>query len=152
MLIPICVGIVKLQWPMADRPQISTRKTCGGFSVERSRVRSDATCLVYLNRTPQFALPCGHSLCDICVRIFGGGGERETWNFRIHTCFLCGLKSDVTVKVKPDTAGVRMLSIDGGGVRGIMPRQILKLLEDRIGLPYPVQENFNGAFGISPGE
>lgn len=116
-------------------------------------MRSDATCLVCLSRTPQFALPCVHFLCETCVRIFGEGGERETWNFWIYTCFLCGLKSDITVKVKPDTAGVRILSIDGGGgVRGIIPLQSLKLLEDRIGLPYPVQENFDGAFGISSGE
>lgn len=41
--------------------------------------------------------------------------------------------------------------IDGGDVRGIVPLQILKLLEDRVGLPYPVQENFDGAVGISSG-
>lgn len=35
---------------------------------------------------------------------------------------------------------------------GIFPLKILKLLSDRVGLLYPVQENFDGAFGISSGK
>ena len=58
----------------------------------------------------------------------------------------------ITVKVKPDNAGVIALCIDGGGVRGIIPLQFLQVLQDRIGLPIPVQENFDLAFGTSSGE
>ena len=85
------------------------------------RVRSDTTCFVCLSRIPQFALLYRYSLCKTCVRIFGKGNERETWSFRIHSCFLYRLRSDITVKVKPDIAGIRILSIDGGGVRRIVP-------------------------------
>jgi len=44
------------------------------------------------------------------------------------------------------------LLIDGGGMRGIFPLRILKLLSDRVSLPYPVQENFDGASGINSGK
>lgn len=56
------------------------------------------------------------------------------------------------VKAKPDNAGMIVLSIDGDGIRGIMSLQFLQVLEDRIGLPIPVQENFDIAFGTSSGE
>lgn len=107
-----------------------------------------------MSRKPQFRLPpCGHLICKTCVRIFGECREQDPWVFNIQSCFFYRLKtSNVTVKVKPDTASVRILSIDRGGVRGIVPRQILKLLEDKVGLPYPIQKNLDSAFGISSGE
>jgi hypothetical protein len=115
-------------------------------------IRSDGTCLVCLSRQPQYGLPCGHSVCETCVRIFADCHNTNPWTFKINSCFLCRLKfPEIFVKVKPDTAGVRVLLIDGGGVRGIFPLTILKLLNDRLGLPYPIQENFDGAFGISSG-
>ncbi|KXH63557.1 hypothetical protein CNYM01_14371, partial [Colletotrichum nymphaeae SA-01] len=56
------------------------------------------------------------------------------------------------IRVKPDTASVRVLCIDGGGTRGKYPLKVLKQLEDDIGLPgHPVQQNFDVVFGTSSG-
>ena len=55
------------------------------------------------------------------------------------------------MKYLPENAGVRVLTVDGGGVRGLGTLQYLKSLQERIGLPYPVQENFDLAYGTSSG-
>lgn len=61
------------------------------------------------------------------------------WTFEIHQCFLCGAETlGVSVKVILPTATVRLLSIDGGGVRGIIPLVFLQALEEKMGLPYLV--------------
>lgn len=49
-------------------------------------------------------------------------------------------------------ATVRLLSIDGGRARGIIPLVFLQALEEKIGLPYPVQENFHYIIGTSSGQ
>lgn len=56
------------------------------------------------------------------------------------------------MRVHAPTAGIGILCIDGGGVRGIIPTTILELLEERIGLPIPIQEHFKLALGISAGK
>ncbi len=117
------------------------------------QMRSDNTCLVCIRRKPQYGLPCGHSICENCVRVFGECNAKDSLVFEVHKCFLCGLKTaEMIVKVKAPGAGIRVLSIDGGGTRGIMPLQFLQLLQDRIGLPYPVQDNFDIAYGTSSGK
>jgi hypothetical protein len=121
-----------------------------------AKVRSDDTCLVCLRRRPQHRLPCGHCLCDNCPRIFGQRSRHDPWLFTVRSCFLCGLATPgVEVRYLPENAGVRVLTLDGGGVRGLATLQYgqyLKALEERIGLPYPVQENFDLAYGTSSGE
>lgn len=56
------------------------------------------------------------------------------------------------MSIKPPTASVRVLSLDGGGSRGRVPLVFLKEIQDAIGLPYPVQQNFDVVFGTSSGE
>lgn len=56
------------------------------------------------------------------------------------------------IRVKPDTATVRVLSIDGGGTRARMPLAFLQEIQDNVGLPYPVQHNFDIIFGTSSGK
>jgi len=56
------------------------------------------------------------------------------------------------VKTLPPTAGVRVWTFDGGGVRGLATLQYIQELQDKIGLPYPVQEHFDVAFGTSIGK
>jgi hypothetical protein len=44
----------------------------------------------------------------------------------------------MTVKMKFDNIKMIVLSINGNGVRGIMPLQFLQILQDRISLPIPI--------------
>jgi len=117
-------------------------------------MRSDKTCFVCISRRPQHRLtselPCGHIICENCVRIFAT--SVDAWTFEVHHCLLCQADTPgVVIGVIPPTATPRLLSIDGGGARGVIPLVFLQALEDRIGLPYPVQENFDFAFGTSSG-
>lgn len=85
--------------------------------------------------------------------MFGEHCAHDPWVYKIHYCFLCGLETpDVVVKVHPPTAGVGVLCIDGGGTRGILPLQIMKLIQERIGSPIPVQRFFKVVLGIGSGE
>ena len=59
--------------------------------------------------------------------------------------------SGIEVKYLPENAGVQVLTIDGGGVCRLMTIQYLKALQERIGLLYPIQENFDLVFRTSSG-
>lgn len=118
----------------------------------RLTIRSEEVCLVCLRRTPQYNLACGHCICENCVRVFGRS-EHDRWTFEVDSCFWCGLStSRVVVKTLPPTAGVRVLTFDGGGVRGLVTLIYLQLLQDQIGLDYPVQEHFDVVVGTSSGK
>lgn len=53
--------------------------------------------------------------------------------FILKRCGLCLRPADLTVHLKPPTAGVRILSVDGGGIRGIVPLEFLELLQRSFG-------------------
>ncbi|KAH6984112.1 hypothetical protein EDB80DRAFT_625131 [Ilyonectria destructans] len=114
-------------------------------------LRTRDTCLLCIQRVPQYELPCRHSICEHCVRVFGHASEEGPRFFTVYHCFLCGAYAGLHVRVRPPTAGVGVLCIDGGGVRGIIPTTILELLEEEIGLPIPVQEHFQVCAGVSAG-
>lgn len=61
------------------------------------------------------------------------------------------MPEEVIIRVHPLTAGVGVLCIDGGGARGIVPLKLMKRIQDRIGLPIPLQTLFKVAFGVSSG-
>jgi len=111
---------------------------------------SSKTCYMCLRATPQYRLQCRHIICDMCYRKLGK--QSDLWKFEIHHCFLCHQATPGnTLEVKPPTATARLLCIDGGGVRGIIPLVVLQALEERVGLPYPVYGNFDFIFGTSAG-
>ena len=61
------------------------------------------------------------------------------------------MKTEFFVRLKPPTAGIRILSIDGGGVRGIIPLESLSLLQQLLGPDCPIQELVDLGFGTSAG-
>jgi patatin-like phospholipase/acyl hydrolase len=65
-------------------------------------------------------------------------------------CILCQDHSSLTVSLKPPTAGVRIMSIDGGGTRGVLPLQHMLLLQEAVG-DCPLNELFDLAVGTSSG-
>lgn len=56
------------------------------------------------------------------------------------------------VQTKPEFAGVRVLTLDGGGVRGILELAMLSLLEDMIGLDMHISAFFDLIAGTSTGK
>jgi len=55
------------------------------------------------------------------------------------------------VRDHPPTAGVGLLCLDGGGIRGIMSLELMKRIQDRIDLPIPFPKFFKVTFGVSSG-
>ncbi|KAE9568008.1 hypothetical protein CGMCC3_g15850 [Colletotrichum fructicola] len=128
------------------------RQLVAAFTEDWNRLRSDSTCYHCLRRRPQFFPECGHGQCMNCVKVFGVVSAADPWLVEVDECMLCGRNIGMQVRVKPDTASVRVLCIDGGGTRGKYPLKLLKQLEDDISLPgHPVQQNFDVVFGTSSG-
>ncbi|KAI9896004.1 hypothetical protein N3K66_009073 [Trichothecium roseum] len=100
-------------------------------------LHSEATCLVCLASRPQYALPCVHTICQACVWRFGSLGDSRSCY--LSHCPLCDTQAELIVRKKPETASPRVLSLDGGGARGIASLAILEVLEEAIGLPCPIQ-------------
>lgn len=126
------------------------RRILSAFRYDWPEIHSNDTCLVCLRERPSYRLPCGHVICHNCVRRFGDRWDARTYD--IHQCFLCQIETPgVRIVEKPPTATLKILTIDGGGARGIIPLTFLRALEERIGLPYPVQGNFHLIVGSSSG-
>lgn len=128
------------------------RRTITSQSEVWKTVLSNQCCLVCLSAKPEHVLACGQFLCDDCVRIFGKSNLKHDHCFDIKYCIHCSNKSQLTVFLKPRTAGIRILSVDGGGVRGIVPLEFLPLLQRKLGHECRVQDVFDLALGTSAGE
>lgn len=76
---------------------------------------SQSACFCCLREMAQHPLPCGHVLCTKCIKAHG----TVTENYWIHLshCPLHKAETDWSdpflVQLKPDTAGVRVLTLDG---------------------------------------
>ncbi|RSL43697.1 hypothetical protein CEP54_014972 [Fusarium duplospermum] len=116
-------------------------------------IHSTSVCLACLRRIPSYDLPCGHMICGNCVRVFGEESKDDPYVFVVQRCLLCqvAMPEDICIRMHPPTVGAGILCIDGGGVRGTMPLQIMKRIKDRIALPIPLQRFIKVAFGISSG-
>jgi len=100
-------------------------------------------------------LPCGHGYCDSCVRDFGEPSSNYECAVTVYRCVLCrsSFRDEIhqVVKLKPRCAGIRVLTLNGGGIRGIIELAILEKLHDRIGLEVPIRDLFDLIMGTSTG-
>ena len=112
-------------------------------------------CYSCLTCPPEHPLPCGHVLCSQCVRAFGR--ERGPCVIEMTQCPLHCQDSEGQFQVrwpifiKPVGAGVRVLTLDGGGVRGIVELTILQQIENQLGPGLPIQAFFDLIVGTSTG-
>ncbi|KAM0347532.1 hypothetical protein ACHAP4_011332 [Fusarium culmorum] len=119
---------------------------------EWSLIRSDDTCLCCLRRRPQYCLPCRHTFCEVCITSFYPPENKDAYLFNLDVCLLCGASAEGRrIRMRPDTATARVLSLDGGGVRAVVPLEFLRALEELIRLPCPIQRHFDVVFGTSSG-
>jgi hypothetical protein len=105
-------------------------------------------------RMPEKVLTCGHALCDPCIKIFGTRSLSEKNTYEVPACILCGVNyQNAVFRFVPPTAGIRMLTVDGGGIRGVIPLMYLQHLD---GLLSPfgceVRDHFDFVCGTSAGK
>ncbi|SMR43927.1 unnamed protein product [Zymoseptoria tritici ST99CH_3D1] len=99
-----------------------------------SSISSHATCFCCLMDVPEHPLPCGHVLCTACIKAYG----KQKRSSVVVSC--CPLHRESTnwakpqiIKFKPAGAGARVLSLDGGGIRGIVQLEVLRAIENVLG-------------------
>ncbi|KAG0124876.1 hypothetical protein HOY82DRAFT_617347 [Tuber indicum] len=130
-----------------------------GLKRERGPINkpiTDMVCFVCLARFPERKLPCGHSFCEICLEVFGERCKVQPYTISIGECMICFARfNGVRVHIKPLTAGARILTVDGCGIRGVMALSSLIRLEAAIfrivGVELPIRECFDLAIGPSSG-
>ena len=113
---------------------------------------SHSTCFCCLMDVPEHPLPCGHVLCTACIKAYG----RQYKSAVSMQC--CPLHRESTswarpalIKFKPPGAGVRVLALDGGGIRGIVQLEVLHAIEQCLGGHIPVQNFFDLMVGTGTG-
>lgn len=114
---------------------------------------SHVACFSCLRELPECALPCGHILCLPCVKTYGKKTSKTTIEL-----MRCPLHvQDVianppwVIPIKPARAGVRILCLDGGGVRSIVELQVLKAIKKVLGPKLPLQLFFDLIIGSGTG-
>lgn len=114
-------------------------------------MKSTRSCLVCLRHGPEHVLSCGHANCDTCISIFGKCTPGAEYRFTVSRCVLCLARTELCARLKPPTTGPCVLTIDGGGVRGVVALIFLSALQEQLGACYPVQEYFDSVMGTSSG-
>ncbi|KAJ5178966.1 hypothetical protein N7492_002176 [Penicillium capsulatum] len=114
-------------------------------------LKSNRTCLVCVRQSPEHSLPCGHSICDTCAQIFGNPSLTWESQYIIQICPLCGASKALTIRLKPATASTRVLSIDGGGPRAIIPLENLEILQKTLGSEIQISDLIDLTVGCSSG-
>jgi hypothetical protein len=130
----------------------SHRLNLGRGKEQWQLLKTNSTCLCCLQRRPEHHLGCGHASCVTCVEIFGEGMVGFRDQYVMKSCVVCHWQGGITVRIKPRWAGARMICIDGGGSRGVVPLKTLSLLQDLAGEDCPIRDLFDIAVGTSAGE
>jgi len=72
----------------------------------------------------------------------------QEYCYKLSTCIHCGA-GRLIAKMKPSTAGVRILSIDEEGVRDVVSLEFLDLLQKEVRKACSIQNLFDLVIGIS---
>ncbi|KAF2211774.1 hypothetical protein CERZMDRAFT_42792 [Cercospora zeae-maydis SCOH1-5] len=117
-----------------------------------SSMVSHATCFCCLMDVPEHALPCGHVLCTACIKAYG---KPQKSVIQVSCCPLhresTHWAKPANIRFKPSGAGVRVLSLDGGGIRGVVQLEVLRAIEQSLNGHLPVQTFFDLILGTGTG-
>ncbi|KAI4844618.1 FabD/lysophospholipase-like protein [Aureobasidium sp. EXF-8845] len=145
-----------------EEPEILTQRLASDLHIEQMSYSfnklgtarhfvSHASCYGCLVNIPQHPLPCGHVLCANCVRDCGtrAHGKIKLEHCPLHTHTTFEPPWEITQKI--DRVGIRILSLDGGGMRGIMELEVLRAIEKALGGNIRIQSFFDLIVGTSTG-
>ena len=98
-----------------------------------SVIHSNTFCTYCLTCRPEHVFKCRHAVCDRCVERFGTRRTSEEYTYEFTDCFCCGNRADLLVRLKPPTAGLRVIGMDSGGLRGIVSLEFIGILQKSLG-------------------
>ncbi|KAF1363092.1 FabD/lysophospholipase-like protein, partial [Lizonia empirigonia] len=129
------------------------RQTLQKHHKQLAPFKSHRSCFCCFVQMPEKVVACGHALCDSCVKIYGVRSRTEKNSYKLSECPICGIDhQEVVFRFVPPTAGIRRLSVDGGGVKGIIPLVFLQHIDTLLKpLGLPVQDYFDMVCGTSAG-
>jgi len=136
-----CEQSTKLQKKLEDSA-VAHRRTLRSFKPLFKDIYSTKVCLSCLARRPwqQNTLSCRHSFCPTCVSIHGQADLNDPWSFNLDTCPLCDKPNKISLHLRPATAGLRGLILDGNSNKDI---ELLQDVEERLQLPISITEHFD---------
>jgi hypothetical protein len=118
-------------------------------------IRSNKTCLSCLQAVPDHVLGCGHSYCPRCIQELGKPSSKFECAWVMLGCVLCKNAEQERphlVKLRARCAGARVLTLDGGGIRGIVELALLRSIDEAIGLEIPLRDMVDLIVGTSTGK
>jgi len=116
-----------------------------------SIMKRNDLCFFCLCHKPEHSISCGHVICENCLQTHGQERFDREDVYEMQQCLLCA-KGAVQARIKPRTAGFTILSIDGGGARGIIPLEYLEMLQQGLGDSCQPQDLFDLVAGTSSGQ
>jgi hypothetical protein len=128
------------------------RRLLSSFRSVWETYRPKDVCVVCLFRRPEHFLPCRHGYCEVDVRRYGANAGQ--YRFAFDSCLLCTSPCKSDFELTPPTRAPRILSLDGGGIRGIAILEDLLILQEALDayLPgMPIQDHFDYCIGSSAG-
>lgn len=117
-------------------------------------LRSNKTCFGCLQEVPDHMLECGHAFCAQCVQELGKRSEYYELGWVVNSCNLCQSSwqdGRHYFLLHPICAGVRALTLDGGGIRGIVEISLLEKVCASIDLELHLRDCFDIIVGTSTG-
>ncbi|KAI1124855.1 hypothetical protein F5Y10DRAFT_284739 [Nemania abortiva] len=118
----------------------------------RNYFMNNTACFCCLFGQAEHCLPCGHILCIDCVNTYGYP-RGSNWIELLECPFLCHRNVwaiPCAVPLKPKLAGIRLVTLDGGGIRGIVELEVLRQIEMQLG-GIPIQCFIDLIVGTSTG-
>jgi hypothetical protein len=119
-----------------------------------SSMRSNKTCFACVQAVPDHVLACGHAYCPRCIQELGHPSSKFECAWDMLSCVLCWSSRQPNphlVRLKPRCSGARVLTIDGGGIRGIVALSVLQAVEKQLDLDVPIRDMFDLVVGTSTG-
>lgn len=106
------------------------------------------TCLCCFVRAPEHTFSCRHRFCSCCVKIYGQ--NLKSFHYTLNRCLLCRNHNSNEFRVRPATAGTRVLVL--GGSTPENTAQFLEDLQHEIGLvTMHLAEHFDVILGFDFG-
>ncbi|KAJ9144763.1 hypothetical protein NKR19_g6375 [Coniochaeta hoffmannii] len=135
--------------------RLTSRRECGHstYSPIWRNIKSNKTCLSCLQAVPDHVLTCGHSYCPRCIQELGEVFQSLecAWTMKCRLCWEAKGSNLHIVQLRPRCAGVRILTLDGGGIRGIVELVVLNALQRSVGLNLLPKDMFDLIVGTSTG-